>query len=356
MAQETIKDANPEAASSTASSTAEQTLPDAKTTDVSSTTQTDAKKEPTLKEVIAGVLEKHEPKKESSTEEKTKEAESGVLKSNDTALKNDDKKVEEEKKDVKVIDDSKLPFHNHPRFVEVVKEKTDAVAKVKEFEPIVQRMQNVEKYCTTNNINPDDYKQSLELAALVKTNPQEAVKRLSAVVEALKQQTGESLPQDLQKKVDDGIMHIDDAKDVAKLRLQVNGQKAQAESSQKEQQHRVQNELVQSVESWKTSKVTSDPDFKPKSKTDAPDGKYELVLNKFNYYWTTTPVYSVNEAVALLDRAYNDVDASIKSFLPPPPRRTAPLKPNGHSKQEDEIIDTSKPGWARKVAAGLSSR
>jgi hypothetical protein len=324
----------------------------------SSTVEKDVKKEPTLQDVVKGVLDKH-AKPDTSSEEKKED--SSILKSNETSEKKEETKVEKKdetkvEKVVEKVDDAKLPFGKHPRFVELVGQKNAAESKVREFEPIVQRMQNVEKFCQANKIEPSDYKEALEIAAMVKTNPQEAVKKLSQYVEALKQQTGESLPADLQKKVDDGLIHIDDAKEVAKLRLQVNGQRSQQERQQLEQQQRTQQELTTSLNSWGATKTLSDPDFKPKVSADAPDGKYELVFNKFLYYWNTQPVQTVAQAVALLDKAYSDISGSLKSFLPPPPRKR-PLTTNGSStKQHEETIDVSKPGWARKVAAGLSTR
>jgi hypothetical protein len=341
---------------SESTATVQESQTDVKQVSDSSAVQTDVKKEPTLQDVVADVLKKHEKKPDSSTEKKEEEK-SAVLEKNATEEKTEAKK-DEKKEEPKPVaeEDAKFSPRANERIRELANKKTEFESKVKEYEPIVQRMQGVERYCQTNNISTDEYKQSLELAALVKTNPQEAVKRLQGLVDTIRQSTGEALPPDLQKRVDDGLDSIETAKETAKLRLAVNGNKTQQERQQVEQQQRTQQELTQSLNSWSETRKLSDPDFKPKAGDTAPDGKYELVFSKFLYYWNTKPVQTIQQAVALLDQAYNDVNNSIKSFIPTPkPRRT--VSSNGAStQQQQEQIDVSKPGWARKIAAGLSSR
>lgn len=348
-------DVNTDIDSSKVSSETEQGSQTQDVSTESSTVTKDVNKEPTLKEVVDKVLEKHQKKEESSTEEKGKE--SAVLKENDTNKKEESK--EGEKKDETVVqpnelEDKKFSPTANERIRKLANEKTEYEKKVKEYEPVVQRMQNVESYCQRNNISADDYQQALELSALVKSNPQEAVKKLSSIVDNIKQATGESLPPDLQTRVNEGTLSVEDGKEMAMLRLQVNGNKQSQQRQQVEIQQRTQKELTNSLNSWSEVKKTSDPDFKPKVDGSV-DGKYELVFQKFLHYWNTQPINTVQEAVGLLDKAYSEIDRSIKQFIPAPPKRQS-LRSNGSStKQKEETIDVSKPGWARQVGRQVLS-
>ena len=320
-----------------------------------STEQQDVNKEPSLQDVIDGVLEKHEIKTDSKEEKKE---ESSVQKENKTESKEKKEVVKTEATTSEVTEEdlSKYPTRAQERIRGLVEEKKAVEEKVKQYEPVAQRMQAVEQYCQKNSITPDDFNQALELLALLKTDPLKGVQALEERVGVLKQQAGQALPSDLQAKVDGGMLPIEDAKEMARLRLEVKGRELQQQKLTQQSQAQTQQQLNTSMEAWVNSRKTSDPDFKPKATPQALDGKYELTMLKFQSLWQSTPVYSIQEAVALLDKAYEAVNGTVKSFTPQPkPRRT--VTSNGAStKQKEDVIDVSKPGWARKIAQEVVAR
>ena len=209
-------------------------------------------------------------------------------------------------------------------------------------------------YCKQNRIVAADHQRALELVALTQSNPAEAIKQLEAIANGLKLQAGQILPVDLQKQVDEGEMTEKVAKDIAKLRLEKGklelGQKAQAESHVQQQQQ----QLNQSLNSWTQSKMKTDLDFHPKSDANAPDGRYELVLTKFRELWQTTPVYSIDEAVGLAERAYKSVMEYHSQYVRKPAATRKPLTSNGSSTTKaEQKIDVTKAGWGRQVARSV---
>lgn len=330
-------------------------------------------KSESISDVVKRIKEKHniDSKEGKAAESPTagQEENGGILKSNSTeeektkegleqepSLKDKEKKTEEVVEDSKTTtDDSKLPFHNHPRFKQVIKERkefeeklTTTTQELEQHKPVADRMRIVEEYCTKNNIPPQDYDESLRLAALVRNSPKEAITKLESLVEQLKISTGDSLPKDLQTEVDNGNLSLTHAQEMAKLRLQAKGAEHQVKLTQQSSAQRQQQQLVQSLDAWTQSKIKLDPSFKPKQ-SGQDDGKYELVTDRFLALWNQSPPQSVEDAVKLADKAYGSVHQFIERTIPKPAVRR-PLNSKTPVQQSDKPVDTSKPGWAREVA------
>lgn len=360
MAEQTI-DVKQAADASAAAATQANVEQDVKQgAEQSSATQEDVKKEPTLQDVVQGVLDKHKP--DSSTEGKKKEGEVLNKDATKTEEKTTVKKEEAVVKDKSVEEDiTKYPPRAQERIRALVEERKTVEAKVKEFEPVVQRMQNVETFCRTKGINPQEFQQLLETGAVIKSGSieqkKEALKQLTTLMDVLKVEVGEGLPVDLQARVDDGKLDLVDAKALAKARVEETRFKQERQASAENQQQTVQRELTSTFQQWDTTKRTSDPDFKPKTNGE-PDGKYELVYQKFQELWRTVPVNTIMDAVGLLEKAHQEVDATITRFRPTPPQRRVVTSSRSSTNKtgEPEKIDFTKPGWARKVAAQVMEK
>lgn len=323
---------------------------------------------PSLKDVIAGIQAKHAAKLESegkvntsaedpslSPSDKQAEADAAagiVPKENETDSEKGKQDVAGKQDDAaskaKVVDDSKLPFGKHPRFKELVAEKNAAQEKVTQLEPVVERMKAIEDYCVKNGIDAQSYDNALILAGLQKTNPQEAIKRLEAQLNELRLNVGEILPSDLQEKVDGGTLALTDAKELAQARLDKERAQGQVKQTEAQQAAQIQQQLVQTLDSWSNQKAKTDLAFKPKANANEADGKYELVQSKFAALWQARTPRTIAEAVALAEEAYTAVDKYVTSIIPRP-AVTRRLTPKSSAAPREEQVDTSKPGWARKV-------
>jgi hypothetical protein len=308
-------------------------------------------KQESISDVVARIKEKHNIDQSESSTEKQADAEGAVLKKNQTPAEAKNAEVIEEQT---TGDDSKLPFHKHPRFQQVIKERGDFESKVKELEPAAQRMLAIEDYCRKNQINPQDYDDALRFAAVLKGNPQEAVKQLKELTSTIEVALGVSLPNDLQQQVDDGKLGLDQAKELARVRFENQTLKQRQQNDQRQAQENQQRELQTSLQSWVQNKQKLDPAFKEKSQgTD--DGKFELVNAQFLRLWNDKAPQTVADAIALADRAYEQVSKFISSAQPKTQVRR-PITSTRSSQEQTEQIDVTKPGWARRVAANVLAR
>jgi len=346
----TIADANTAATSSTATAAP---ATEVHVDNAASTTAAADAKPQSIADIVKSIQTKYAKPEDSSTPQPSdSKKEPDEKKEPDTEVKQDDKVKEEPLVDEAKKKDEDARLDKNPRFHEVIQQKNLFETQVRDLKPVAERMANVEKYCRDNQIMPEDFKQSLELAALVKTNPQEALKRLMPVIESLKLSTGESLPADLQAKVDEHLMTVDDAKRETKLRVELAQAKQLRERDTQASSQRQQQELTSSLNAWTQSKATLDPTFKPKTDASQPDGRYELVAAKFLQLWNTVPVNSIQDAVGLAERAFADVDSFTKTLIPKPVVHRRPVTSTRSStNQTTEQIDVTKSGWGRRVAA-----
>jgi len=285
--------------------------------------------------------------KEKPDEKEIPSKESSVQNLNETP---EEKLVREskEKTESQKTPDEKLPFHKHPRFQEVITERNKFEEEVKTYKPVAERMLVVEKFCRDNGVTVQDHDASIRLAALIVNNPTEALTKLERVVENLRVQTGSTLPVDLQTQVDDGKLSLTHAQEMAKLRIEANGAKAKAVTTQNQSAEQLQRQLVTSLESWNVSRMKTDPSFKPKQQGQE-DGKYELVTDKFLSLWQRNPPATLEQAVALCEQAYKSVHEFIERTMPKPQIKR-PLNPKHSDTQQDKPVDIRKPGWAKEVA------
>lgn len=339
--------------------------------------QTEITGKENLQDVVSDVLKKHFPNGE---EDKAHE-ESPVKELNQTK-KDSEKKVEKksesseqvetgkdgekekEKKDEGKVEDkkpltdeevAKLPKRAQERIRELVNEKKEIETQFKEP---ATRMWNIEQFCQKNGINGTDFDNTFKLLALVRTNPQEGIKALEAEIAALKIATGQALPVDLQKKVDEGLVDPETAKEMARLRLEAQGRKTDAEKFQKQSQASTQQQLATATQQWEQSKMGIDPDFKPAAQ-NAPPGKYEMTFLMFkDKFFNGPPLYKIADAITLLEKCYAEVNSSIAQYTPRP-RRQAPVRSSNSSSREEKQepkIDITKPGWAKSVADGVLAK
>ena len=248
------------------------------------------------------------------------------------------------------VDDTKLPFHKHPRFQQVIKERAEFEKQVKESAPLVdagKRMQVVEKFCQEHNVPAQDYDDAVRMTALIRENPKQALATLRQYVQALEIQTGEGLPPDLQAQVDEGKLSLTHAQEMTKLRLQSHMQKQQVEQTAQQTQKQLQQQIVSSVNSWINSKVQTDPSFKPSQSGQY--GKFEQVQDRLDSLMKRENPKTIDELIQLAERSYNEIHSFLERSIPKPAQRR-PLSPKQSVREQDKTVDIRKPGWARQVA------
>lgn len=214
--------------------------------------QKDAKEDKrSLLNVVQDVLKDSDKSGESSTQDGGKDSEKDAEGQGD----------EGKKPDAKDEDDSKLPFHNHPRWQEVLAEnralKADAEVGTA-----------VRTYQANTGVTGDELNQLLHVGNLGKNDPEKAIPLVEAYLEKLRGYVGEKLPDDLEQKVKDGYMDEETARQISKERANArwaNDRLAAAESRQETDNARAAVQvIVGAVDTWEKQQEAKDPDYAKK--------------------------------------------------------------------------------------------
>ncbi len=210
--------------------------------------------------------------------------------------------------EAKVEDEKDVPFHNHPRWKQVLSERDALKAPAEEFNKITGFMH-------ANALSPEEVARGFEIMAAMKNDPVRAREMLAGHLTVLNRFTGDELPQDLQTRVDDGHIDAESAKELAARRSQDEFAKVRnIEVSQRAQQEQAQRAQEQSgaamrnaVGVWEDSIRTRDVDY---------EKKQPLVADKVRALMVQRPPSNETEAVAMVKLAYEEVTKTLQVFSP----------------------------------------
>lgn len=221
------------------------------------------------------------------------------------------KPAEDTEADPKALDDSakdkpksdaaeKLPFHNHPRWKEMIVERDALKPKAEQFEKITNFM-------SANGLSNQEVVEGFQIMALMKTNPVEAHKRISEYKAKLDAIVGEKLPEDLHKKVEEGFVDSDTAKENARLRAE----KAfyEQRQAQQEQQAVAQRQagIHSAIVNWEQKMKATDADW---------SAKQEFVTDQVKLMLAAEQPSTPEQAIALVERAYSITRERMARFAP----------------------------------------
>lgn len=218
--------------------------------------------------------------------------------------------------------DKKLPFHKHPRFVEVIKQHKDATEKLKQADLTLKavkpevdfsRMHN--QFISQNGIEPSAVNDVMNALARVNTDPVKAKELLKPYWDLVSGVGSNSLPTDLQTRVTEGELTEKAAQEIAGLR----GNRELEERRQRHLQIMAQRNQAQSVDRFindlDSNKLSTDPSYKPKDSDNAPDGLRELTHANFIYLQSTRPPASMQDIAKNFDEAYTKAVAILKPHV-----------------------------------------
>jgi hypothetical protein len=258
-----------------------------------------------------------------------------------------DSKIESDKKEEEKVDKEKEPPVDEKdgedeepkgpvpleRFQEVTSENRELKAKVASYEPAIEAHQSVVQFCQQNGLTSDDFTQALQMAALLKQDPAKFAEAIEPMLEGIGVYRGDKLPEDLQKKVDEGTMELVDAKEMASLRAQKQFGESKVKLTQQQVAQReaaqLQQQTAKAMSDWRSGKQKEYPDFKRKA-DGKPDGFFEQVDDKISALMQQQnadgswkyPIRGPQDAVNLMETAFKMVSETIKGYKP----RKAPSK------------------------------
>ena len=250
-----------------------------------------------------------------STDSSTEEQETETPDAEETTDETEEPAAKELPVSLDKPEDAKLEFHKEPRFQELVKEKNTYRQELDAVKPLAERAKVLDNYLTANSIQPQEFQSALEYLRLLKTDPAKAYEMLKPTYEQLSEYTGEKLPQDLEARVAAGTIEPELARELATMRSKEKfntvRQQQQGASLAQQEQHAIQG----SIDSWAQAKMAADPDLRPKA-ANAVDGKWELVDMKLRSMRQATPPRNAQEAVAMVEKAYAEVNQFFGSVKP----------------------------------------
>lgn len=212
------------------------------------------------------------------------------------------------------------PFHNHPRWKQVIEERNRYRDDATEYRKITSFLEE-------NRLEATEAANALQAAAVVKAafegraDPRQALEFIDQWRGRLAQMAGIELPEDLRERVEGGYVDERTASELAASRARNTVRQEMAEQERAREAARVnarqvadtQASLGQAASEWETAQQASDPDYSRKQKAVERYAR-ALVAER------GVPS-SQAEVKALLDAALAEVN---QTFVSPRPRATAP--------------------------------
>ena len=274
---------------------------DANPADPSTVDQTDAKQPLDLLSVVKSAIEKPiEPEESSTAESKPAEAEVEA-----PAVA-----------EVETEDDANLPFHNHPRWKAVIAERDG-------LKDSADRWNGISGFMQEHGLSGEQMAEGYEIMALLQSGDpvklSKAREWFAERLDVLDESLGHVLPEDLQERVDSGMLDEAGALEIAQSRASVSLRRAQdertaeaaASADVERRATETRTSMVSAVEAWEARAKASDPDYSKKA--ELVEAKCLAIVQR-----TGKPPLTPEEATQLADQALSEVNAVFKAALPKP--------------------------------------
>lgn len=205
-------------------------------------------------------------------------------------------------------DEKPPPFHEHPRWKALLKERDTLRGQVTEIESDAKVVQQFREFTGSTGLSDTEVGDGLRIMALMKDDPLKALEALRPHYEALQQITGNALPEDIAEHVEEGAITPELAAELARAR----GQKGIAEQrSQMAQQRAIQQhgaQIGQAVQRYTDEWQRTDADAKV---------KLPRVMDRVRIMLSDgANPRSPKDAVALVQTAVSDVTKEIEALQP----------------------------------------
>jgi hypothetical protein len=267
------------------------------------------------------------------------------------AVKTDDAKAAAEDPKTPKVEDKDLPFHNHPRWKEVITERDTLRERVAKLEPDVEQYGKITAFMSQHNLSPDETSQGFVIMAMIKAGDPRALGMLDEYRNKLAVAIGDVLPADLKSQVDAGALTEEAAREVSRGRVRVARADTKVADAAKRETDRVAADaeraaldvVVRATDDWVALKSKSDPDF---AKKEASLERYvKALIHDFG------KPKNAADAVKLMDAAYTEVNKTFAGFIP---RKEAitPVPNGGSSNSGAKPVPKSVAEAIRLAAAG----
>jgi hypothetical protein len=219
--------------------------------------------------------------------------------------------------------DKLLPFHDHPRWKQIVqerndlaKERDDLKVSAEESEEAVQATDRLANYLTEQHLSVEEFNNLLQIGGLMKNDPVKALEALTPYYTRLLEVTGNTLPADLRTAVDQGLLTEDYATETAKARASASITQFASDNRQQLHDAQAQTQQVDSLgnaaSDWERKWQASDPDYSKKA--IRVQERIELAVHRKELTGASTAA----EVVAACEKYKGEVEAELRALMPKP--------------------------------------
>jgi len=215
--------------------------------------------------------------------------------------------------------DADVPFHKHPRWQEMLRERDTLKGQVDTFKEKAERFDNIGNFMREQNLTPQEMTQGFQIMALMKNDPLKALELLAPHITNLELAVGRKLPDDLQSDVDAGNLTPERAQELARTRMSADSERARREAAEREAQAERERQAADAAQNaaqamqgavvkWEEGIKQRDPDYSHKQRF-VTDRVRALILEKGQ-------PKSPEDAVKYVEEAYDDVNQTFRKVLP----------------------------------------
>lgn len=212
--------------------------------------------------------------------------------------------------------DKPPPFHDHPRWKQLVAERDELKEAAEESQEAVEATDRLTHYLTEQHLSVAEFNSLLQIGGLMKNDPVKALEALTPYYQELQKVTGNTLPDDLKQAVEQGMVTEAFATETAQARAQANITQFNADNQQQRHEAQAQTDQVDGLgnaaSDWERNWQASDPDYSKKA--TRVQERIELAVHRGELTGTSTAA----EVVAACEKYKGEVEAELRALLPKP--------------------------------------
>jgi hypothetical protein len=245
--------------------------------------------------------------------------------------------------DAKPKDDD-VPFHKHPRWQEKLKVERELRQQVDTFKASHEQFEQIQGFMRSNALEAQEVANGFEIMALMRRDPEAAFQRLQPYLQQLEMVTGRKLPEDLQKRVEDGVADEATAREAALLRIETQRRHAAEQSTNQVLAQQTQVQAIQTIQSAvsvvERELQSGDPDYARKQ---------PFVMDRVRALILEQQPRTPEEATAIVRQAHSEISDRLKPMIQRKPVSTAT---SGNSASGGQAAPKSFAEAVRLAAAG----
>ena len=249
---------------------------------------------------------------------------------------------------------NKLRPETRKRFERLLAQRNQARRDFQAIEPEITQHRQLQGYLRQNQLAPEDVNTLLGVGAALRRGDYQAfLQGVTPFVMTAQEALGLRLPKDLQGQVDQGLMSVEGAAEMSRLRFRAGQAEHRVTEQTQEavQRHQEQTlaQVQEAVNTWEANTRARDPDYQ--NKAVAVKRFAQALLQERG------PPRDVSEAVSLIQTAYDEASKELARIRPAPkPTRAVPSGSQGSTVSASRVPKSMKEAALMALQGNHASR